>query len=69
MKRVLKDIFIIICLLLLTTCAFGGGGVYYLLFCIIFKIEKINEIIFLICTLVPVPFCFWLAPKFSDKFF
>lgn len=69
MKKLLKDIYILIIGTILSICGFGGGCLFYLLFCIIFGIENINKIIFILCIFAPMPFCWWIAPKFSQKYF
>jgi len=69
MKEILKNIYITIMFILITTCAFGGGCVYYAAFCLIFHLETINPIICVISVFAPIPFCFWYAPKFSEKYF
>ena len=69
MKKILKEIYIIVIVIFITTCAFGGGCVYYVAFCLIFNLGSINPIICVISVFAPMPFCFWYAPKFSEKYF
>lgn len=58
----------IIVLLLITICAFGGGCIIWTFIAILIKPSPlVNEIMFYVTAIVPAPFCWYIAPKISDK--
>lgn len=69
MKRFLFELYLLILITIVTTCAFGGGCLYYVAFCLICGFSKISPIVCVITCLAPVPLCWWLVPKISDKYF
>lgn len=68
--KIVKIIIDTILLLVITICGFGGGCLIYSFIAIkLFpNIDSIlNEILFFITALVPMPICWYIAPKISDK--
>ena len=68
--KIIKTIIDTILLLVITICGFGGGCLIYLFVGITLfpNINPIfNEILFFITALVPMPICWYIAPKISDK--
>ena len=71
MKKFITSIIFIIKILITTIialCGFGGGCLIYFTIALLFKIN-INETIFILSILIPVPISWWLAPKISEKFY
>ena len=57
-------------LLLITWCAYGGGCLIWTTLALLIQPSPIvNEILFFTSAIVPMPFCWWIAPKIADKFF
>lgn len=68
--KIVKIIIDTILLLVITICGFGGGCLIYSFITITLfpNIDSIlNEILFFITALVPMPICWYIAPKISDK--
>lgn len=67
--EILKTIMLIIIITIISICAFGGGCIiWYLLALIIKPSPTVFEIMFYITTFVPMPFCWWIAPKIGEKY-
>lgn len=67
--EILKTIMLIIIITIISLCAFGGGCIiWYLLALIIKPSPTVFEIMFYITTFVPMPFCWWIAPKIGEKY-
>lgn len=68
--KILKTIMLIIITTIISICAFGGGCIIWSLLALIIKPSlTVFEIMFYITTFVPMPFCWWIAPKISEKYF
>ena len=68
--KILKNILLIIIIIIVSICAFGGGCIIWSILAIFIKPSpQIAEIMFYVSALVPIPFCWWIAPKISEKFF
>lgn len=68
--KILKTIILIIIITIISICAFGGGCIIWSLLALIIKPSPtVFEIMFYITTFVPMPFCWWIAPKISEKYF
>lgn len=68
--KILKTIMLIIIITIISICAFGGGCIIWSLLALIIKPSPtVFEIMFYITTFVPMPFCWWIAPKISEKYF
>lgn len=68
--RIVKIIINTILLFVITICAFGGGClIYSFIATALFPNinPTLNEILFFITALVPMPICWYIAPKISDK--
>lgn len=68
--KIVKIIIDTILLLVITICGFGGGCLIYSFIAIILFPNinpTLNEILFFITALVPIPICWYIAPKISDK--
>lgn len=68
--RIVKTIIDTILLLAITFCGFGGGCLISSFITITFFPSinpTLNEILFFITALVPMPICWYIAPKISDK--
>lgn len=67
--EILKTIMLIIIITIISLCAFGGGCIiWYLLALIIKPSPTVFEIMSYITTFVPMPFCWWIAPKIGEKY-
>ena len=67
--EILKTIMLIIIITIISLCAFGGGFIIWCLLALIIKPNPtVFEIMFYITTFVPMPFCWWIAPKIGEKF-
>lgn len=67
--KMLKDILLMIAMTVVMICAFGGGCIIWCLLALIIKPSPtVFEIMFYITTFVPMPFCWWIAPKIGEKF-
>ena len=67
--KILKTIMLIIIITIISICGFGGGCIIWSLLSLIIKPSpQVFEIMFYISTFVPIPFCWWVAPKISEKF-
>lgn len=67
--KILKRIMLIIIITIISLCAFGGGCIIWCLLALIIKPSPtVFEIMFYITTFVPMPFCWWIAPKIGEKF-
>lgn len=65
----IKTMLLIIAITIISLCGFGGGClIWYLIALIIKPSPTVFEIMFYITTFVPIPFCWWIAPKISEKF-
>lgn len=68
--KMLKDILLMIAMTVVMICGFGGGCIIWCLLALIIKPSStVFEIMFYITTFVPMPFCWWIAPKISEKYF
>lgn len=68
--KILKTIMLIIIITIISICAFGGSCIIWSLLCLIIKPSPtVFEIMFYITTFVPMPFCWWIAPKIGEKYF
>lgn len=68
--KILKTIMLIVITTIITICAFGGGCIIWCLLSLIIKpTPEVFEIAFYISIFVPIPFCWWIAPKFAEKYF
>lgn len=68
--KILKTIILIIIKTIISICAFGGGCIIWSLLALIIKPSPtVFEIMFYITTFVPMPFCWWIAPKIGEKYF
>lgn len=68
--KILKTIILIIIITIISICAFGGGCIIWSLLALIIKPSPtVFEIMFYITTFVPMPFCWWIAPKIGEKYF
>lgn len=68
--EILKTIMLIIITTIILLCAFGGGCLIWSLIALIIKPSPtVFEIMFYITTFVPMPFCWWIAPKIGEKYF
>lgn len=66
--KYLKLILEMILMLIISVCAFGGGCIIWTIIAIFLQpTPQVNEIMFYVALFVPAPFCWWLAPKLSDK--
>lgn len=67
--KILKTIMLIIIITIISICAFGGGCIIWSLLALIIKPSPtVFEIMFYITTFVPMPFCWWIAPKIGEKY-
>lgn len=67
--KMLKDILLMIAMTVVMICGFGGGCLIWSVIAIIIKPSPtVFEIMFYITTFVPMPFCWWIAPKIGEKF-
>lgn len=67
--KILKTIILII-IIIISICAFGGGCIIWSLLALIIKPSPtVFETMFYITTFVPMPFCWWIAPKIGEKYF
>ena len=67
MKKI-KTIFYVCLLTIVSICAFGGGCIIWMFLAVFIQPNpQVMELVFYISALVPVPFCWYLAPKISDK--
>lgn len=67
--KILKTIMLIIIITIVAICAFGGGCIIWSLLALIIKPSStVFEIMFYILTFVPMPFCWWIAPKIGEKY-
>ena len=67
--KMLKDILLMIAMTVVMICGFGGGCLIWCLLALIIKPSPtVFEIMFYITTFVPMPFCWWIAPKIGEKF-
>lgn len=67
--KILKTTMLIIIITIISICGFGGGCIIWSLLSLIIKPSpQVFEIMFYISTFVPIPFCWWVAPKISEKF-
>lgn len=69
MKKLLFQLYILVLTTVVATCAFGGGCLYYVGLCLVCGAEEISPVVCMITCLAPMPLCWWLAPKISDKYF
>lgn len=68
--KVLKNILLVIVITIVSICGFGGGCIIWSIIAIFTKpSSQVAEIMFYVSALVPIPFCWWVAPKISEKFF
>ena len=68
--KMLKDILLMIAMTVVMIYGFGGGCLIWSVIAIIIKPNPlIAEIMFYASALVPIPFCWWVAPKIGEKFF
>lgn len=68
--KMLKDILLMIAMTVVMICGFGGGCLIWSLLALIIKPSPtVFEIMFYTTTFVPIPFCWWIAPKIGEKFF
>lgn len=71
MRKILKGlkmILEIIILLIVTICTFGGGCLIWTIIAIFIQPSpQVAEIMFYVSALVPIPFCWYIAPKISNK--
>ena len=66
----IKTILLFITIIIVSLCGFGGGCIIWFLIALIIKPSPmVFEIMFYITTFIPMPFCWWIAPKISKKFF
>ena len=68
--RIVKIIIYTILLFVITICAFGGGClIYSFITATLFPNinPTLNKILFFITAFVPMPICWYIAPKISDK--
>ena len=67
--EILKTIMLIIIITIISLCAFGGGCIIWSLLALIIKPSPtVFEIMFYASALVPIPFCWWVAPKIDEKY-
>ena len=67
--KMLKDILLMIAMTVVMICGFGGGCLIWCLLALIIKPSPtVFEIMFYITTFVPMPFCWWIAPKIGEKY-
>lgn len=67
--KILKKIMLIIIITIISICAFGGGCIIWSLLALIIKPSPtVFEIMLYITTFVPMPFCWWIAPKIGEKY-
>ena len=67
--KILKTIMLIIIITIISLCAFDGGYIIWSLLALIIKPSPtVFEIMLYITTFVPMPFCWWIAPKIGEKF-
>lgn len=67
--EILKTIMLIIIITIISICAFGGGCIIWSLLALIIKPSPtVFEIMLYITTFVPMPFCWWIAPKIGEKY-
>ena len=68
--KILKNILLIIAITIISICGFGGGCLIWSIIAIFINPNPlISEIMFYVSALVPIPFCWWIALKLSEKFF
>lgn len=68
--KILKKILLVIAITVISICGFGGGCLIWSIIAIFINPNPlISEIMFYVSALVPIPFCWWVAPKLSEKFF
>lgn len=68
--KILKNTLLIIAITIISICGFGGGCLIWSIIAIFIKPNPlISEVMFYVSALVPIPFCWWIAPKISEKFF
>lgn len=66
--KMIKTILGIILATIISICAFGGGCLIWVLIAIFLQPSPlINEIMFYASALIPIPFCWYIAPKIGDK--
>ena len=66
----IKTILLFIAIVIISLCGFGGGCLIWSIIAIFIKPNPlISEVMFYVSALVPIPFCWWIAPKLSEKFF
>ena len=67
--EILKEILLIMVTTIISICAFGGGCIIWSLIALLIKPSPaIFEVMFYISTFIPIPFCWWIAPKIPEKF-
>lgn len=68
--EILKEILLIMATTIIAICAFGGGCIIWSLIASLIKPNiAIFEVMFYISTFIPIPFCWWIAPKMTEKFY
>lgn len=68
MKKI-KEIMLITGIVIISLCGFGGGCIIWFLISLLIKPSpQVFEIVFYISIFAPMPFCWWIAPKISEKF-
>lgn len=66
----IKTILLFIAIVIISLCGFGGGCLIWSIIAIFIKPNPlISEVMFYVSALVPIPFCWWIAPKLGEKFF
>lgn len=66
--KIIKTILEIILITIVSICAFGGGCIIWTFLAMFIQPEpKIMEIMFYITMFVPMPFCWYIAPKLGEK--
>ncbi len=64
----MRTILEIILLTIISICAFGGGCIIWTFIAIFIQPSpQVMEIMFYITAFVPMPFCWCIAPKISEK--
>lgn len=68
MMKIIKTILEVALLTIISICAFGGGCLIWTFIAIFIEPSpQVMEIMFYITAFVPMPICWYIAPKISKK--
>lgn len=68
--KIFKKLLLFMLIMLISLCGFGGGALIWVLISLLINPSPIVfQVMFVVTCFVPMPFCWWIAPKIGEKYF